>query len=64
MFLLSYALGVRIRVYRPSQHGQPDFCTIYAEDDDVTRDDDDVTGDALPIVDLVADDDRHYNVLL
>ena len=55
MFLLGYSLGVHIRVFRPLHYGQPDFCTSYTED---------ASAATTHTVTLVAEDDRHYNILL
>ncbi|XP_012940022.1 uncharacterized protein LOC101847826 isoform X3 [Aplysia californica] len=54
MCLLGYCLGVRIRVLRLSQCGQQDFDCVFPED---------VPSD-WPEVQLIAEDDRHYNVPL
>ena len=54
MFLLSHVLDVSIRVIRPSQFGNEDFVTYYANEADVST--------STP-VNLVAEDDRHYNIL-
>ena len=54
MILMSETLGVQINVARPSQHGKEDFMTRFPQEG----------GDDYPVVDLVAEDDRHYNVLL
>ncbi|XP_059152732.1 uncharacterized protein LOC131938641 isoform X2 [Physella acuta] len=54
MCLLGYTLGVRIRVLRLAQCGQQDFDCMFP--DDVPAD--------WPEVDLIAEDDRHYNVPL
>jgi ubiquitin thioesterase otulin len=54
MFLLAYTLGVGIQVVRPSAWGKEDFVTCYKEEGDSQS----------PLVHLIAEDDRHYNVLL
>ena len=54
MCLLGFALGVKIRVLRLAQFGQQDFDCIFPED---------VPAD-WPVVNLIAEDDRHYNVPL
>ncbi|XP_060083004.1 uncharacterized protein LOC132562281 [Ylistrum balloti] len=52
MFLLGHVLGVRICVFRLSQFGQDDFVSYYPDNDDNQQ----------PIISLLAEDDRHYNV--
>ncbi|CAG5116236.1 unnamed protein product, partial [Candidula unifasciata] len=54
MCLLGYTLGVRIRVLRLAQSGHEDFQSVFP--DDVSAD--------WPYVDLLVEDDRHYNVPL
>ncbi|GFS24745.1 inactive ubiquitin thioesterase FAM105A [Elysia marginata] len=54
MCLLGFALGVKIRVLRLAQIGQQDFDCVFPED---------VPSD-WPVVSLIAEDDRHYNVPL
>ena len=56
MFLLAYTLGINIEVVRPSQYGKEDFITNFVDD---THD-----GPPLPKVLLIAEDDRHYDVLV
>ena len=53
MFLLGHTLGVQLQIFRPSQAGQPDFCSFFP--DDVTS--------GTPKLLLLAEDDRHYNVI-
>ena len=53
MHLLGYTLGVKIKVVRPSHFQQSDFIASYPED----------MPDGSPVVYLVAEDDRHYNIL-
>ncbi|XP_052248909.1 uncharacterized protein LOC127856624 isoform X3 [Dreissena polymorpha] len=52
MCLLGYSLGVRIRVLRLSQFNEEDFVAYYPEDGT----------DSWPVVTLLAEDDRHYNI--
>ncbi|KAL4224898.1 hypothetical protein ACF0H5_015594 [Mactra antiquata] len=52
MCLLGYCLGVRIRVFRLKQFKDEDFISYYPEDGT----------DDWPVVSLIAEDDRHYNV--
>lgn len=52
MCLLGYSLGVRIQVFRLKQFREEDFISFYPEDGT----------DDWPIVSLIAEDDRHYNV--
>ncbi|XP_043234321.1 uncharacterized protein LOC122387834 isoform X2 [Amphibalanus amphitrite] len=52
MFLLGHALEATLRVIRPGAHGQEDFVTFYPDDAPPER----------PVLTLVAEDDRHYNV--
>ncbi|XP_033751292.1 uncharacterized protein LOC117335425 isoform X2 [Pecten maximus] len=52
MFLLGYVLGVSIQVFRLSQLGQDDFVSYYPENKQ----------DQKPMISLLAEDDRHYNV--
>ena len=54
MFLLGHTLGVKIQVVRPSRYGQEDFISHYPDEG----------ADSFPKVFLVAEDDRHYNVVL
>lgn len=56
MCLLGYALGVVIQVFRPSQVNKPDFIANYPYLEDVPP--------LTPTVSLVAEDDRHYNILV
>ena len=53
MHLLGYTLGITIKVVRPSHVGQPDFIASYPED----------MPSGTPVITLVAEDDRHYNIL-
>ncbi|XP_054281034.1 uncharacterized protein LOC128998734 isoform X1 [Macrosteles quadrilineatus] len=53
MFLLGYTLGVTLKVVRPSAHGTQQFVCYYPDDHVST----------WPQVTLVAEDDRHYNIL-
>ena len=53
MFLLGFSLQATIKVIRPSQFGKEDFVTLYP--DDLYED--------CPNLALVAEDDRHYNIL-
>lgn len=52
MFLLAYAVCHTIRVYRLSKYNTEEFITVYPTDP--PRD--------WPVVTLIAEDDRHYNV--
>lgn len=52
MFLLAYAVRHTIQVYRLSKYGTEEFVTVYPTD--APRD--------WPVVTLIAEDDRHYNV--
>lgn len=63
MFLLGYSLGIRIRVVRPSAFGSQDYVTSYPDPEDIGVDMS-VALDNARLVDLLAEDDRHYNVLL
>ncbi|XP_034251657.1 uncharacterized protein LOC117651607 isoform X2 [Thrips palmi] len=63
MFLLGYSLGIRIRVVRPSAFGSQDYVTSYPDPEDIGIDMS-VALDNAKLVDLLAEDDRHYNVLL
>lgn len=54
MFLLGHTLGVTLQVVRPASYGQDDFICYYP----------DVNIGLWPEVTLVAEDDRHYNVLV
>ncbi len=56
MYLLAHTLGIIIEVVRPSQFGEQDFITQYMDD---TQDE-----SSLQKVQLIAEDDRHYNVLV
>ena len=52
MFLLGHTLGVTLQVFRPSQFGEEDFISYYPDD----------KKQVFPLVSLIAEDDRHYNV--
>ncbi|XP_069898303.1 ubiquitin thioesterase otulin isoform X2 [Dipodomys merriami] len=52
MFLLAYAVRHTIQVYRLSKYNTEEFITVYPTD--APRD--------WPVVTLIAEDDRHYNV--
>ncbi|XP_021496127.1 ubiquitin thioesterase otulin isoform X1 [Meriones unguiculatus] len=52
MFLLAYAVCHTIRVYRLSKYNTEEFITVYPTDP--PRD--------WPVVTLIAEDDRHYNI--
>ncbi len=56
MFLLAHTLGINIEVVRPSQFGSDDFLTEFVDDDSEKA--------SFPKVLLIAEDDRHYNVLV
>ena len=53
MFLLGYAIKVIVQVVRPSCFGKEDFICFYPDEN----------AGVWPEVTLVAEDDRHYNVL-
>lgn len=63
MFLLGYALGIRIRVVRPSAFGSQDYVCSYPDPEDIGIDMSDGI-DNRRLVDLLAEDDRHYNILV
>ncbi|XP_046405805.1 uncharacterized protein LOC124170851 isoform X2 [Ischnura elegans] len=54
MFLLGYTLGVTLQVVRPSMFGTNEFICCYP----------DWNVGSWPQVSLIAEDDRHYNVLV
>ncbi|XP_071512736.1 uncharacterized protein [Panulirus ornatus] len=54
MFLMGHTLGVTLQVVRPSSYGKDDFICYYP----------DANIGVWPEVTLVAEDDRHYNVLV
>ncbi|XP_037068017.1 ubiquitin thioesterase otulin-like isoform X2 [Pollicipes pollicipes] len=54
MFLLGHTLGVTLRVIRPGAHAQSDFVTFYPDGESAAG--------GRPLLTLVAEDDRHYNV--
>ncbi|KAK7068053.1 hypothetical protein SK128_023208 [Halocaridina rubra] len=54
MFLMGYTLGVTLQVVRPASYGKDDFICFYP----------DANIGVWPEVTLVAEDDRHYNVLV
>lgn len=54
MFLLGHTLGVTLQVVRPASYGRDDFICYYP----------DANIGVWPEVTLVAEDDRHYNVLV
>lgn len=51
MFLLGYALQHTIKVYRLYKYGTDEFITQYPDDQA-----------EWPVVTLITEDDRHYNV--
>ncbi len=55
MQLLSHTLGVDIEVVRPSCFQQQDFIVHFTDENSQSQ---------LPTVTLIAEDDRHYNVLM
>ena len=55
MYLLSHTLGVAVQVVRPSCVDQADYISTFTDEETDTN---------LPKVTLIAEDDRHYNVLL
>lgn len=63
MFLLGYSLSIRIRVVRPSAYGSQDYVCSYPDPEDIGSDMSKGV-DNRRLVDLLAEDDRHYNVLL
>nr|XP_028593789.1 ubiquitin thioesterase otulin isoform X1 [Podarcis muralis]XP_028593790.1 ubiquitin thioesterase otulin isoform X1 [Podarcis muralis] len=52
MFLLAYALQHTIQVYRLYKYNTDEFITLYPNDPE----------EAWPIVTLITEDDRHYNI--
>ena len=56
MCLLGYSLGLVIQVIRPSQVDQEDFLAYYPYLEDVPN--------FTPTVTLIAEDDRHYNIVV
>jgi len=54
MFLLGHTLSVKIEVARPSQYGKDDFMSHYPDDG----------ADSFPKVYMIAEDSRHYNVVV
>lgn len=52
MFLLAHAVRHTIRVYRLSKYSTEEFVTVYPTD----------PPQDWPVVTLIAEDDRHYNV--
>ncbi|XP_066982052.1 uncharacterized protein [Macrobrachium rosenbergii] len=54
MFLMGHTLGVTLQVVRPASYGKDDFICYYP----------DANIGVWPEVTLVAEDDRHYNVLV
>lgn len=52
MFLLAYAVRHTIQVYRLSKYSTEEFVTVYPTD----------PPREWPVVTLIAEDDRHYNV--
>ncbi|CAB3386197.1 Hypothetical predicted protein [Cloeon dipterum] len=55
MFLLSHTLRVNIKVVRPNSFGTEDFVCSFGKEE---------TTPSEPSIVLIAEDDRHYNVLL
>ena len=54
MFLLGYTLGVTLRVVRPGAYDTEDFVCSYPDWNEGN----------WPQVILIAEDDRHYNILV
>ncbi|XP_053164718.1 ubiquitin thioesterase otulin-like [Hemicordylus capensis] len=52
MFLLAYALQHTIQVYRLYKYSTDEFITLYPNDPE----------EAWPVVTLITEDDRHYNI--
>nr|XP_048695584.1 ubiquitin thioesterase otulin isoform X2 [Caretta caretta] len=52
MFLLAYALQYTIRVYRLYKYSTDEFITLYPNDPE----------EDWPVVTLITEDDRHYNI--
>ncbi|KAM6412305.1 ubiquitin thioesterase otulin [Pluvialis apricaria] len=52
MFLLAYALQYTIQVYRLYKHSTDEFITLYPNDPE----------EDWPVVTLITEDDRHYNI--
>uniref|UniRef100_A0A8D0H9N6 OTU deubiquitinase with linear linkage specificity n=1 Tax=Sphenodon punctatus TaxID=8508 RepID=A0A8D0H9N6_SPHPU len=52
MFLLAYTLRHTIKVYRLDNHGTEEFITLFPSDPDKD----------WPVVTLITEDDRHYNI--
>ncbi|XP_075777570.1 ubiquitin thioesterase otulin isoform X3 [Pelodiscus sinensis] len=52
MFLLAYALQYSIRVYRLYKYSTDEFITLYPNDPE----------EDWPVVTLITEDDRHYNI--
>ena len=57
MFLLGVSLNVRIKAFRLKSFGEEDFETLYPPNDDTILP---IDAPSLP---LIAEDDRHYNVV-
>lgn len=55
MHLLGYTLNVVIKVIRPIQVEKEDFIAYYPNKEDAPS--------LLPSVTLIAEDDRHYNLI-
>ena len=58
MFLLAHTLGVTIRAFRLQQYGKADFITYYNDEGMA------VSSDVRPVVNIISEDDRHYNIVL
>jgi ubiquitin thioesterase otulin len=54
MFLLGYTFQATLKVFRPSQFDAEDFVSRYPDD----------LGENSPVLELVAEDDRHYNIIV
>lgn len=54
MFLLAYALQYTIQVYRLYKCSTDEFITFYPNDPE----------EDWPVVTLITEDDRHYNILV
>lgn len=52
MALLGHTLGVTLRIVRPSLYGKQDYVSVYTN------------FLSAPKVNLIAEDDRHYNVIV
>ena len=54
-FLLAHTFGICVRVFRVGRYGEEDFIAHISDES---------TEHQLPVVDVISEDDRHYNIIV